>query len=63
MYKVCITFVRSYLNIPILLDINLECSFNVPLTMHLSITPVNNKLDAQLLYNTFITVLYMFRAT
>ena len=39
--------------------------FNVLLTVHLSITLVNNQLDPQftLFYNTFITVLYMFRAT
>ena len=37
--------------------------FNVLLAVHLSITVVNDQLDAQLFYNTFITVLYMFQAT
>ena len=36
--------------------------FNVLLTVHLNITVVNNRPDAQLLYNTFIKVLYIFRA-
>jgi len=34
---------------------------DVSLTMHLSITLVNDQLDAQI-FNTFITILYMFRA-
>ena len=37
---------------------------DVLLTVHLSITLVNDQLDTIILfYNTFITVLYMFRAT
>jgi len=37
---------------------------NILLTVHLSITLVNDHLDEQfILYNTFNTVLYMFRAT
>jgi hypothetical protein len=35
--------------------------FVVSLTVHLSITLANDQLDAQI-FNTFITVLYMFRA-
>jgi len=35
--------------------------FDVSLTVHLSITLVNDQLDAQI-FNTFITILYMFRA-
>ena len=40
-------------------------SFDVLLTVNLSITLVNDQLGAQFFYfyNTFITVLYMFRAT
>ena len=43
----------------------LSTFFDVLLTVHLSITFVNDQLDAQFFYfyNTFITVLYMFRAT
>jgi hypothetical protein len=35
--------------------------FDVSLTVHLSITLANDQLDAQI-FNTFITILYMFRA-
>ena len=42
---------------------NIITNFYVLLTLYLSITLVNDQLDAQLFYNTFITVLYMFRAT
>jgi hypothetical protein len=35
--------------------------FYVLLTVHLSITLVNDQLDAQI-FNTFITILYIFRA-
>ena len=40
-------------------------TYIVLLTVHLSITLVNDQLDTQLLYiyNIFITVLYMFRGT
>jgi hypothetical protein len=34
--------------------------FDVSLTVHLSITLDNDQLDAQI-FNTFITVLYMYR--
>jgi len=46
------------------LDIHVT-SFDVLLIMHLSITLASDQLDAQLFYsrNTFIAVLYMFRAT
>ena len=36
-------------------------NFYVSLTVHLSITLENDQLDAQV-FNTFITILYMFRA-
>ena len=44
---------------------NKSCSFDGLLTVHLSITLADDQLNAQfpLFYNTFITVLYMFRAT
>jgi hypothetical protein len=34
-------------------------NFDVPLTVHLSITLANDQLDTQI-FNTFITVLYMY---
>jgi hypothetical protein len=34
-------------------------SFDVSLTVHLSITLANDQLDAQISLNTFITILYM----
>jgi len=39
----------------------LHVFFYVSLTVHLSITLVNDQLEAQI-FNTFITILYMFRA-
>jgi len=36
--------------------------FDVSLTVHLSITLANDQLDAHFFKNTFITILYMFRA-
>ena len=38
--------------------------FYIFLAVHLGITLINDQLDAQrLVYNTFISILYMFRAT
>jgi len=36
-------------------------NFNVSLTVHLSITLANDQINVQI-FNTFITILYMFRA-
>ena len=45
-------------------DLNVSLRFYVLLTVHLSINLDNDQLDAHLLYftNTFIIILYMFRA-
>ena len=37
--------------------------FCILLVAHLGITPVSDQLDALFFYNTFISILYMFRAT
>jgi len=44
-----------------LLEYKVRYYFDVSLTVHLSMTLANDQLDAQI-FNTFITILYMFRA-
>jgi hypothetical protein len=51
---------RSFLLMPnVTVNGLLSLNFDVSLTVHLSITLVNDQLDAQI-FNTFITVLYMY---
>jgi len=41
---------------------HIACS-DVSLTVHLSIILANDQLDAQIFFNTFVTILHMFGAT
>ena len=52
----------SWCNVAALLRCTCTLPFcDISLTLHLSITSANEQLDAQI-FNTFITILYMFRA-